>query len=255
MSRIVLVALATFKETVRRRVFLASIGFATLIFFAPIVAIPLASGQKETLVKDIGLSFIDVFGVLLAVLMATSLFHDEMEKRTVYTLLSRAIRRRDYLIGKYLGLMLMSVANVGIMTIAFLAVLGLMLGRVEFGLLASVVLSLLQIGVVTAVAMLLTTVSTPILAALASLLFCVAGHFIGDIRIFGDQFVGPVARGAVGIVTLVLPDLENFNAKGELVYGDGVSAAYLGLCVAYAACYVVFTLLLSALLFERREFK
>ena len=72
MRRILTVALAAYRETVRRRVFFISIGFALLIFFVPIAAIPLASGQKETLVRDIGLSFIDIFAVILALLMSTS---------------------------------------------------------------------------------------------------------------------------------------------------------------------------------------
>lgn len=255
MSRVLLVALATFRETVRRRVFLASVGFAMLIVFAPLAAIPLASGQKETLVKDIGLSFIDLFGVLLAILMAASLIHDEMDRRTVYTLLARPIRRRDYLAGKYLGLLLMGAANIAIMAVAFAVVLSLTLGRVEPSLGASVLLSFLQVAVVTAVAMLLTTVSSPVLAALASILFCVAGHAIGDIRTFSDRFAGPVAREAVRVVSWVLPDLEHFNAKGELVYGDGVSAQFLLLAALYAAGYAALVLALSAALFERREFK
>lgn len=255
MSRILLVALATYRETVRRRVFLAAVGFSFLIFFAPLLAIPLASGQKETLVKDIGLSFINIFGILLAVLMSTSLLHDEIDRRTVYTILARPIRRRDYVIGKYLGLLLMSAANIGIMAAAFLAILGVSLGRIELPLLASVVLSFLEVAVVTAVALLLTTVSTPLLAACATLLFCVAGHFVGDLSAFGEHFAGPASRAALSAVSLLLPNLENFNAKGELVYGSGVSLQFLALSASYAACYAVLLLFLSALLFERREFK
>lgn len=255
MNRVLLVALATYRETVRRRVFFASIGFALLIFIAPIVAIPLASGQKETLVKDIGLSFIDIFSVLLAILMATSLVHDEIERRTVYTLLSRPIRRRDYLIGKYLGLLMMSAVNIGVMSVAFLAILGASLGHIEVGLLASVLLSFLQVAVVTAVAMFFTTVSTPILAALASFLFCVAGHFLSDMKAFASQFAGSFARTSIEIACNLLPNLGNLNAKGELVYGSGVSAQFLLVASTYAACHAALILFLSVLLFERREFK
>ena len=255
MNRTLLVALATYRETVRRRVFLAAIGFSVLIFVAPLVAIPLASGQKETLVKDIGLSFINVFGVLLAILMSTSLVHDEIDRRTVYTLLARPVRRRDYLVGKYLGLTLMSAANVAIMTTAFIAILSVTLGRIEWPLLASALLTFFEIAVVTAVAVLLTTVSTPLLAACASLLFFVAGHFVGDLHAFGEQFSGPGGRSVLRVVSLVLPNLENLNAKGELVYGSGVSLAFLAFSASYAACYAGLLLFLSALLFERREFK
>ena len=255
MSQVLSVALATFRETVRRRVFLVSIGFAILIVVVPLVAIPLASGQRETLVKDIGLSFIDVFGVLLAVLMATSLVHDEIDRRTVYVVLARPIRRRDYVAGKYLGLLLMSAANLGILAIAFLALLAVVLGRVEVGLLASVGLSFLQVSVITAFALLFTTVSTPLLATIGSLFVFVAGHLLTDVHLFASRFAGPVAGRLLEAMTYVLPNLDHFDAKGEFVYGTGVSPAFLLLALAYAACYALLLLLLSALAFERREFK
>ncbi len=255
MSQVLSVALATFRETVRRRVFLVSIGFAILIFVAPLVAMPLASGQRETLVKDIGLSFIDIFGVLLAVLMVTSLVHDEVERRTVYVVLARPIRRRDYVVGKYLGLLLMSAANLGIMAVAFVAILAVALGSVQVGLLASVGLSFLQVSVITAFALLFTTISTPLLATIGSLFVFVAGHLLKDVHLFSSRFAGPVAGRLLEAVTYVLPNLDHFDAKGEFVYGGGVSPTYLLIALAYAACYALLVLLLSALAFERREFK
>jgi ABC-type transport system involved in multi-copper enzyme maturation permease subunit len=158
-------------------------------------------------------------------------------------------------VGKYLGLLMMSATNIAVMTAAFLAILGVTLGRVEFGLAASALLSFLQVAVVTAVAMLLTTVSTPILAALASFLFCIAGHFVSDMRVFAERIAGPAARAAVGVVCDLLPNLENLNAKGELVYGGGVSAQFLAVATLYAAGHAALILFLSTLVFERREFK
>jgi len=255
MSRILQVAVATYRETVRRKIFIISIGFALLIFVAPLLAIPLASGQKETLVKDIGLSFMDLFSVFLAVLMATSLVHDEVERRTVYVVLARPIRRCDYIAGKYLGLLFMSAANLAIMGAAFFAILGVTLGRVEPGLLASVGLSFLQVAVVTAFALFFTTVATPLLATIASLFVFVAGHLLSDIQLFASQFGGRLGGRFLEAFTYVLPNLRNFDAKGELVYGSGVSPTFFALALAYGACYSLLLVVLSALVFERREFK
>jgi ABC-type transport system involved in multi-copper enzyme maturation permease subunit len=255
VSAIVAVALATFRETVRRRVFLVSIGFAMLIFFVPIVAIPLSSGQKETLVRDIGLSFIDIFGVVLAVLMSTSLVHDEIERRTIYSLLARPMRRRDYLVGKYLGLLLMSAANLGIMAAAFFAILAATLGVFDVSLLAAILLSFLQVSVVTAIALLLTTIATPLLAACMSMLIVFAGHLASDLRTFGERFCGPAGRFLTRAISYVLPGLESFDVKGEVVYAHGVSIGFVLLACAYAALYSALVILLSSALFERREFK
>lgn len=255
MKAIASIAAATFKETVRRRVFIASAGFAVLIFIAPIVAIPLASGQKETLVRDIGLSFIDIFGVALALLMCTSLVHDEIDRRTVYTLLARPIRRRDYLFGKYIGLLMMSAANMLVMAGSFAGVLSVTLRHVDPVLFVSIGMSFLQVAVVTAVALLLTTVSTPVLAFIITVFLFFAGHLLSDLRLFGERFCGPVGRSATALVSYALPNLENFDVKGEVVYGAGVSLEFVALAALYAAAYSALLLILSGFLFERREFR
>jgi ABC-type transport system involved in multi-copper enzyme maturation permease subunit len=255
MNSILSVADATFRETVRRRVFFVSVAFAVLIFITPLIAIPLASGQRDTLVKDIGLSFIDLFGVLLAVLMVTSLVHDEIDRKTVYTVLARPIRRRDYVAGKYLGLLLMSAANLGIMAVAFVAILAAVLGRVQLGLFASVALSFLQVSVITAFALLFTTISTPLIATIGSLFVFIAGHLLTDVQLFASRFAGPVGGRFLEATTYVLPNLSHFDAKGEFVYGSGVRPEFLLLALAYAACYCLLVLLLTALAFEKREFK
>jgi len=255
VNRILCIAATTYRETVRRRVFFVSLGFALLIFFVPIAAIPLASGQKETLVRDIGLSFIDIFSVVLSLLMSTLLVHDEIDRRTIYTLLARPIRRRDYLFGKYLGLLLMSAVNCGIMAISFTMILALTLGSVDPNLFVSVGMSFLQAAVITAVALLLTTVSTPILAFCVTIFLFFAGHMLSDLRLFGERFCGPIGRHVSAAVSYVLPNLENFNIKGELVYGSGVSASFVMLALLYAAAYSALIVFLSGFLFERREFK
>ncbi|MFN0149129.1 MAG: ABC transporter permease [bacterium] len=255
MNRIFCIAATTYRETVRRRVFFVSVGFALLIFFAPIAAIPLASGQKETLVCDIGLSFIDIFSVVLSLLMSTLLVHDEIERRTIYTLLARPIRRRDYLVGKYLGLLLMNAVNCAIMAVAFAAILAATLGHVDPRLFVSVGMSFLQAAVITAVALLLTTVSTPILAFCVTIFLFFAGHLLSDLRIFGERFCGPAGRFVTAAISYVLPNLENFNIKGELVYANGVSATFVLMALLYAAGYSALIVFLSGFLFERREFK
>lgn len=255
MRRTLDVALATFKETARRKVFLASIGFSLLIFFAPLAAIPLASGQKETLVKDIGLSFIEIFGVLLAVVTVSSLVHDEIERRTVVTVLARAIRRRDYLFGKYLGLLMMSAANIVIMTAGFAAILGLTLGHFDPRLLSAVGLAFLQIAVVTAIAILLTTLCSGILATCATIFLFIAGHLLDDLRGFGEQVGAPATVFVTRAISYVLPNLANFDAKADVVYGAGVSTEHLLLALLYGAGYASVLVILSGFLFEKREFR
>jgi ABC-type transport system involved in multi-copper enzyme maturation permease subunit len=255
VRRILTVALAAYRETVRRRVFFISVGFALLIFFVPLAAIPLASGQKETLVRDIGLSFIDIFAVVLALLMSTSLVYDEIERRTVYTVLARPMRRRDYLIGKYLGLLLMSAANCAIMALSFVGIHALVLGSFDPEILVAVAMSFLQASVVTAIALLITTVSTPLLAFCMTIFLFFAGHLLSDLRMFGERFCGPVGRFFTTAASYALPNLENFDIKGEIVYAGGVGTEFVLMATIYAVAYVSLIIVLSGYLFEKREFK
>src|SRR4026209_1539935 len=117
------VAVNVFKESVRDKVLYNLVVFAVLLMSASYLIGELTAGQDVKIIKDLGLASISVFGLLIAVFIGIGLVWKEVEKRSIYTLLSKPIRRQEFLLGKYFGLVLTLIINVAVMTAAYYAVL------------------------------------------------------------------------------------------------------------------------------------
>lgn len=123
MFKVVAIALNTFKEAVRNKVLYFLLIFALLIMGFSSMLSDLAITASEKLIKDLGLASIDFFGFLIAVFVGVYLVYTEIDKKTVYTIVSKPIDRFQFILGKYFGLLFTIAVNVAVMSIFFFAVL------------------------------------------------------------------------------------------------------------------------------------
>ncbi len=250
-----LIAHNTFREAMRDRV-LAGVTVAGIALLGLTqLASPLALGEGTRLTVDLGLTAISVLGLLVVLLVGTSLVAKEIERRTIYNLLSRPIARPIYLVGKWAGL------TVALWTVA--VVLGLALwgvlawrGHAAYGLALAqaTYLAALELAVVTALAVLFSALSTPVLSALYTLGLVLAGQWSYDLRGLAVKF--PTALGApLSFAADLLPNLPLFNMRSLAAAGEPTTFAHLGIATAYAALYAGCALALGAAAFESRDFK
>lgn len=270
MRAITLVARAVFKESVRDRIPLTIVGFGVLLVAASYLISQMTAGQDLKIIKDLGLSALSILGMLIAVFIGIALVAKEVERRSIYSILSKPVTREQFLIGKYLGLVMTLAANLAAMTVAFYLVLGYFefvtlahgLDRsvwpvppADPQLLVAILLIFAELMIVTAIALFFSTYSNPLLAALLTLGLWVAGHFNADLRRFEEVVESPIAGTIARVVYYVLPNLAPFNVKAEVVHGVPVSARHVLLTLAYAAVYITMLLLASIAIFRRRDFK
>lgn len=263
-----LVAGAAFKESVRDRVPYSMVMFAVLIIAASYLISQLTAGQDLKIIKDLGLAALSIFGLLIAVFIGIGLVSKEVEKKSVFGLLTKPVTRTQFILGKYLGLVATLVVNLTVMTVAYYAALFYMdltaSATVKAGwpapaldprLLVAIVLIVAELALVTALALFFSTFSSPLLAALLTLGLWVAGHFNTDLRQFERvldlQAAAWLARG----LYYVLPNLAPFNVKAEVVYGVPVAASHVGLTLLYAVVYISALLTAATAIFRRRDFK
>ena len=262
------IAMNGFRESVRDKVMYNLVAFAILLMGASYVLAQLTAGQDLKIIKDLGLSSMSVFGLFMAVFIGIGLVSNEVERRSIYSLLAKPIRRYEIVIGKYAGLVLTLAVNVTVMTIALYAVLAYVgWNESEFtkqareappldpALLKAVGLILVQLMIVTAMALFFSTYSTPILSAALTFGFYIAGYFSADLRNF-DQVVDSrvvqvVARG----LYYVLPDLAAFDVSAQVVHGLPVGTGYMAVTIAYGFVYIAILLVGGAVIFSRRDFK
>ena len=262
------IAINGFREAVRDKVMYSLVAFAVLLIVASYVIGELTAGQDVKITKDLGLSAIAIFGLFMAIFIGIGLVSKEVERRSIYALLAKPIRRSDLVIGKYLGLVVTLVVNVAVMTAALylvLAYLGTEEGELarqareapllDPALLKAVGLTLVQLMIVTATAIFFSTFSTPILSAVLTFLVYVAGFFSPDLRnvdqVVDSRFAQMIARG----LYYVLPNLSSFDVTAQVVHGLPISWRYISVTCAYGLSYVAMLLILSVTIFSRRDFK
>jgi ABC-type transport system involved in multi-copper enzyme maturation permease subunit len=250
------IALNTFREAIRDRILYNLLFFALLIMVLSLSIGNLTLGQQSKIVQDVGLASMSIFGLLVAVFVGIQLVYKEIQRRTVYVLLAKPVARHEFVIGKYLGLVLTLVLNVAVMSLFLFAILGFVVNLAPTALhLAGILLILMELMVVTAVALFFSTFSTPMLSAMFTMGVFIIGHLSGDLRVLGAASQAFGVRELTTAIYYVLPNLENFNLKTEIVYELAVPPGRVLFALAYGFLYIGLLLLAAALVFRRRDFK
>jgi ABC-type transport system involved in multi-copper enzyme maturation permease subunit len=252
--KIAAIAGITFKEAKRDRVLYLLFFFAALGIVAARVLAVLTVGDRIKIIKDVGLASISLFGVLMAILIGTGLVYKEIDKKTIFTLLAKPLHRAEFILGKFLGLVLTLCVMTLAMTLIFLAIVYAHTLRIETPLLVAVGFIFLELVLITAVAVLFSCFSTPILSSLFTLAFYLIGHLSWGLELIIRKMRPGAGRTLVRGLYAFLPDLENFNFKTEVVHGLPIPPGIYLSSVLYGVCYTAFILGLAVLVFRRRDF-
>lgn len=250
-----LIARNTFREAIRDRVLAGVVAAGVALLLVALVARPLAMGEGVRLVVDLGLSSISFLGLLVVLMVGTSLVAKEIERRTIFNLLSRPIGRPVYLVGKWAGLAsaLWAVAiALGFALWVLLALLGN--GRNVLPIVEAVYLAGLELTLVTAIAVMFSALSTPVLSSLYTLGLFLAGQWSDDLRRFAESAPSGM-RVLLETFANLVPNLGLFNMRALAAVGEPTSPLHLGVATGYAALYCACVLALGAAAFESRDFK
>ena len=252
MRAIRAIALNTFREAVRDRILYLLLVFALVMIASSRVVGVLTVGDENKIIKDVGLAAISLFSVLTAIFVGVGLVFKEIERRTVYTVITKPIHRYEFIVGKYLGLVLTLFVNMSIMTAGYYALL-LIRGAASLRLLEAIGLSFVEVLVVTALAVFFSAFSTPILSGIFTLSSYVLGHLSWSFLLLRDR----IGRGAGAILCeglyRVIPNLERFNIKAEVVHGIDIPSGQVLWAVLYGLGWVALILTGAAFAFSRRD--
>ncbi|MGH9404536.1 MAG: ABC transporter permease [Terriglobia bacterium] len=254
--RVSTITLHTFKQSVRDKVLYNLIVFAVLLIGASLLFGQISVGIERILLVNFGLSAISIFGVLIAIFIGISLVWREIERRTLYNVLSKPIARWEFILGKYLGLLLTLVINTAIMAAGFYGALFFLtrrLGREDLGSLEAIYLILLELALVVGVALLFSCISTPALSALFTFCVFVIGNLLADIRWFGHESGSAAMSHLTAFLYYVLPDFRGFNVIARVAHGKFVPGYVLASESLYALLYASILVGAAILIFEERE--
>ncbi len=262
---IIAIAKNTFREAIRDKILYSLLIFTVIVIAASVLLGQLTIGQDRRVIKDMGLASMSLFGVLIATFVGTSLVHKEIRKKTIYTMISKPIHRYEFILGKYLGLLMTMFVELSIMAVVLFAVImlhGVMFAPPGTGLepvgyallMKAIVLIFFELMIVTSVAVLFSTISTPVLSVFFTLAIYVIGHLTVDIKEMGVALESSLLKGLSSLCYYILPNLENFNIRAEMVRDVFVSSRFMFYSIIYGVLYMSFVLLVSILSMERKQF-
>ena len=256
LSRILTISKNAFREAVRDRILYNLILFVLLITASAVFLGELTAGQEARVIVNLGLSSTLIFGTFISIFVGVSLVWKEIEKRTVYSIFSKPIGRGEFIIGKFVGLCLTLFVNVAIMglgvTLALLYVGG---GRFAGIIWPAILLVFFELTILTAVAIMFSSFSTPALSALLTFFVFVIGHFSSSLRDLAQNLGSDAAKGFFEAVYYIVPNLSHFSFITETANGIAAPPAMIGGAFIYALVYDIILLTITVLIFSRRNFK
>jgi ABC-type transport system involved in multi-copper enzyme maturation permease subunit len=249
------IARNTFREALRDKALFVLAIFSLVLVVSTRIMSPLALGEGTKITKDVGLSCLSFFGLLAIIVMGASLVHKEIDRKTILVILSKPVARHEFLLGKFLG-MADALVTLVILMLVTLQVTLLISGKgFDLPVLKAGFLTFIELLVMTSIAVLFSSFSSTALSAVFTFAFYVVGHFSSDLLLFAAKLPSSFARQVCQFVYYVIPDLELFNVRALVVHGADVPADRLLAATAYGLMYTLGVLVLSAVIFSRKDLK
>jgi ABC-type transport system involved in multi-copper enzyme maturation permease subunit len=258
LARIGSIARNAFREAVRDRVLYNLVLFVLLLTTGAIFLGELSASQETKIIVDLGLSAMLIFGAFIAIFVGVGLVYKEIERRTVYAIFAKPVGRGEFLIGKYLGLCLTLFVNVLVMgagvSLALLYVRGGW-DPLILSIWPSVLLIYMELMVLTAVALLFSSFSSPALSALLAFFTFIIGHFSADLKTFAASTGTQSAKWFFAALFYLLPNFSNYSFITPAAHGQTPAVSAICAALLYGVVYVTILLSAATLIFNRRNFK
>jgi len=256
-TRILHIASNTFREAVRDRVLYNLIAFALLLSGAAVLVGQISIDIERLVVINLGLTAVSLFGVVIAIFIGIGLVSKEIDKRTLYTILTRPVRRWEFIAGKFLGLAGTLTVNTICMAVGVFAALLYVshkFERPDAWILVALYFIVLQFVIITALALLFSSFSSPLLSAIFAFCLFIIGSFSEDLRGFARLATG-IQRWLATVAAYLLPNFSALNVISSVAHGQAVSGELVLYNTVYAITYTLMALSASALIFEHRNLK
>ncbi len=257
MNRVSCIASNTFREAVRDRVLYNLIGFALLMVAASLLVGQISINIERNVVINLGLTAVSLFGLMIAIFIGIGLVSKEIEKKTLYTILSRPVRRWQFILGKFGGLVATLVVNTFFMAIGIFAALLYLahhFQKADAYLLVALYFIILQFVMITALALLFSAFSSPLLSAVFAFALFLIGTFAQDLRGFAAMVHGVAGWIAIA-AAYVVPNFAALNVISSVAHDQPVAGSLILYNTLYALLYSAAAVAGAMLIFEHRNLK
>ena len=240
----------------RDRVLYNLVLFVLLIIACAILLGDLTDGHEARTIVNIGLNATLFFGAFIAIFVGVGLVSKEIEKRTVFAIFAKPVGRSEFIVGKYLGLCLTLAVNVIAMGIGVSLAL-MYVGNATFAatIWGSIALIFLELTIITGVAILFSSFSSPALSALLTFFVFLIGHFSTSLRDLAANLGSLSAEYLFDSIYYLLPNFSHFTFVTNAAHGDVPPLPMFAGSLLYAIVFDGILIAATSLIFSRRNFK
>lgn len=255
LNRILAIARNTFRETLRDRILWSAlvVMFALIVFSLFVGSISLE--QDKRMIIDFGLTAIYLLQIFVAIFIGSMLMYREVDRKTFFLIIPKPIHREEIILGKCFGLTATTIAVTALSTLALFCILYLKgIHGAYFAIIISVLLSTFESVILILLSILLSGLTSPILAAVYTIAFFLIGHSSDILRTLIAAQESAVSGFFLKMAYYVMPNLDKFNIRNEVVYGTLPDTRGIAVSILYALCYSIFLFLLARAMFAKKEF-
>lgn len=253
MRVIRVIAANTLREALRDKILYLFLGFAVALLVSSKIFGILTVGDQSKIIMDMGLAGIQFFLMLVAVMMSVLLISREIDSRTVYYVLAKPLRRWQFLLGKYVGLLATVLINLVLMSVILVVLVRIYGGDLDLRLFIATGMIGVEMALLVAFATLFSVLTKPILGSVFTLAVFVVGHVSQDLWLLTRHLPGSLGRTLVSVLYYVVPNLERFNFKTEVVHQLAIPPTAVGFALVYGVAFTAVVLLLACLRFEGKD--
>lgn len=248
-------ALNTFREAVRDRVLHSIFFFAVVTVCASLVLKDVTLGDQDKVVRSIAEGGIDVFASLIAMFLGISIIWKELEKKTVFTILSKPMPRWQFVLGKYLGLNLTIWVEIALLSSMYVLLMVFQQDFPSMIFFVSMGLLIMELMLLTAWATLFSTYSAPTTASAFTISIFTIGHLADDLWLLGSKSDSVFLEQIVHIIYWVVPNFEVLSIRELSVHERAVPWSQVGSAMGYGVVYSVVVLMVAVMLFNRKDIR
>lgn len=256
--KILLIAKNTFKECVRDRILYNLVVFSILMIASSLILGAITIGDVKQIIVNLGLSATSIFGVLISLFIGIQLVYKEIDKKTIYSILTKPVARYEFILGKFLGLAMTLGVNVLAMLMGIYAAILYLKHSVEItdlNIILAGIIIYAELLLIVALALCFSTFSTPALSALFTFALYVMGHFNPDLLLYAQSLDSAWTRFSLTAVYYLFPNFSNFQVISRTAHGLFLPPQVYVLSLTYGLVYILVVLMLSIWIFQNRNFK
>ncbi len=253
MNKIWQIGLNTLKESMRKKTLYIILIFALIVIGASKLFSFLTAEEELKMIKDVSFSAIEFFGALIAIFASLTAVSTEIERRTIYTLLTKPIRRSDFIIGKFVGVSLIVLINFVLTSLFFIGLLLVKKSVPDIEVFKTLILIFFELLLIGGITLALATFTTDAFNIICSVFLYIVGHLTSYGKEMVERTENIIVAGLADMIYTLVPNYENFNIRDKVVVGINVSWGYVGYTILYGILYLGIALLIALYFFEKRE--